>query len=229
MDARNAARASHKTALGSLHSSAYGLFSGDSLASKGNKEIEAAKAFVTAQGNWKKALETEAIRNGADIKWKRADGTTFQATYRDVQNAMQNKKADENATLADGTTFRVGDFDAMAMEEQLKLQVSDYQGYTDKNGVEHAARYDSSDDNKHSYAELITEGQKLYGAHQDVIKAANDLELPRYNPNSSEAYKGYNADRNASFGASIGQANRIRSEQENSMRRRIQRASEKKK
>lgn len=218
MDARNAARASHKTGLGSLASSAYGLVTGDSLASRGNKTLEAAKAFVTAQGNWKKALETEAIRNGAAITWTKADGTTFQATYREVQNAMQNKKADEDAVLANGTTFRVGDFDAMTMEEQLKAQVLDYQSGNC-----------TGNPDKTSYKTLTSPGQKLYGVREDVKKAASDLQIPAYDPSRNDPYKGYDIDNNGTFGASIGYANRIRSQQENSMRQRMRRANEKKK
>lgn len=225
MDARNAARASHVTGIGKFTSSAYGLITGDSLASRGNKTLEAAKAFVTAQGNWKKALETEAIRNGADIQWKLSDGSTFNATYRQVQNALQNKKADEFVTVA-GRTFQAGEFDAMAMEEQLKAQVKDYQGYEDDTGY-HKGRYTGEE--KNSYNNLISKGQKLYGARADAIKAATDLELPKYDYTITGGYQGYNVDRNGSFGASIGQANRIRSEQENSMRQRMRRANEKKK
>ena len=212
---RNATRAAHSTALGRFSSGAYGVFTGQGLSEKANKTLKGAEDFVKAQSAWKKALEEEAINDGAAIDLgKTASGETIHARYQDLLTAFENKDANGFIRL-NGKTYDGNDFGKRFMEDALKAQVADYQ----------AGNYDGMDDpdkyGSRSYSAKKESGQKLYKVYEDVQKASKDVTWPEGQQ--------YNADNNKTFGGSVGHANQIISDQTNSLGNIMRRANDKNK
>ena len=201
MNKRNQRRAAHSTLPGRVASSMYGLTHGRGLSARGDKIAAGAEGFIKAQSAWKKILEEEAKKNGRAITFDSLGGIT--ARYEEIESAVA--AADDGKVRIGGHEYDATKFTASAMEDALKAQVADYQaGYTKDNGK--------------SYELQKTKGQKLYKAREDVLKTIPDVR---------GLGDKYNVDNNKTYGESVGLANEILSEQENDMRNRRMRASDK--
>lgn len=212
IEQRNAMRAAHSTATGRLANNAYGLFTGQSLAAKGNDIAKGAEAFIKAQGSWKSALEEEAKANGDAITFATSAGN-FNARYEEVERAVA--AAHDGKVTINGRDYDANIFTKSFMDDALKLQVKRYQAGDTKQGGK-------------SYSLQIEAGQKLYSKRQDVIRTLEDVDLNTRNGDGVQYNGGivFNVDDNATFGPNLGAANAIKSEQDNSMEQRMRRANE---
>ncbi len=212
MDQRNAMRAAHSTATGRLANNVYGLFTGQSLAAKGNNIAKGAEEFLKAQGSWKSALEEEAKANGDAITFATSAGN-FNARYEEVERAVE--AAHDGKVTINGRDYDANIFTKSFMDDALKLQVKRYQAGDTKHGGK-------------SYSLQITAGQKLYSKRQDVIRTLEDVDLNARDEHGVQYNGGivFNVDDNATFGPNLGAANAIKSEQDNSMKQRMRRANE---
>lgn len=212
IEQRNAMRAAHSTATGRLANNAYGLFTGQSLAAKGNNIAKGAEEFLKAQGSWKSALEEEAKANGDAITFETSAGN-FNARYEEVERAVA--AAHDGKVTINGRDYDANIFTKSFMDDALKLQVKRYQAG------------DTKHDGK-SYSVLIEAGQKLYSKRQDVIRTLEDVDLNARDGHGVQYNGGtvFNVDDNSTFGPNLGAANAIKSEQDNSMKQRMRRANE---
>ncbi|MCI8569230.1 MAG: hypothetical protein HFJ11_04505 [Bacilli bacterium] len=212
IEQRNAMRAAHSTATGRLANNAYGLFTGQSLAAKGNNIAKGAEEFLKAQGSWKSALEEEAKANGDAITFATSAGN-FNARYEEVERAVA--AAHDGKVTINGRDYDANIFTKSFMDDALKLQVKRYQAGDTKHGGK-------------SYSVQITAGQKLYSKRQDVIRTLEDVDLNARDGHGVQYNGGivFNVDDNATFGPNLGAANAIKSEQDNSMKQRMRRANE---
>ena len=225
---RNARRASHSTLPGRFADSAFGMFTGESLASQGNKKLENAQKWVKAQGEFKKALEKEAINNGAAIRWVDKNGHyLFDARYEEIANAIKNADSHGIAQYTDSSGF-THDLDTNTtflgsyMEDMLKAQVSDYQAGNSKDVYDPSTgRMKKAD----TYDHLIEKGQKLYKVHEDAKSAAAGVDTTGLDETYRKNFRDYNVDDNKTFGAALGAANLVISNQENDMRQVMHRAN----
>lgn len=204
----NARRAAHSTLLGRGLDSGFGMITGQSLADRGNAKLEAAQNFVKAAGEWKTAVEDAAKENGNRVRLGHDNnGREIVARYEELERAVAN--AEGGVVTIGGEQYDSNLFTQSFMDGALKAQVADYQ----LGGKEHTKPGGDY------YDVLKGEGQKLYKKYQDAQRAAGDVKLEVQPGNE------YNLDNVRTTGANIGAANKIISEQENSMKQRMRRSN----
>ena len=221
---RNAQRAAHSTGFGRMQDSAYGLFTGQSLATGGNNRLKGAQEWVKAQSAFKSALEEEAKKNGKDIDLGvDSAGNVIHGRYEELERAVAGG-ADANGQITfQGHKYDVSIFGQSFMDDALKKQVKDYQSGNFKAG-------------KDSYQSLIAAGGKLYSKRQDAIRTAGDVDTSKIADEAvrvemTARMKNYrdHIDDIDTYGKAVGAANTVISEEQNSMRQRMRRANEQKK
>ena len=211
--ARNARRASHSTLPGRIADSTYGMFTGQSLATKGNKTLEGAQGWVKAQGDWKSAIETEAKNNGRAVNL----GGGITARYAELERAVAS--AHDGKVTIGGRDYDATMFTQDFMDDALKSQVRDYQA-----DETHVKNYGTADAGT-SYADNIKAGGKLYKKREDVISKVGDVDVAGLDPSIAQNFKNYNVDSVDTYGKAIGAANNVISNQENDMRQVMRRAN----
>lgn len=225
---RNALRASHSTLPGRVADYAYGMFTGQSLATTGNKRLEGAKSWVKAQGEFKKALETEAKNNGAAIDWLDKNGNfLFKARYEEIESAIKHAGPDGIATWKDeyGVSHSLdtsNTFVQSYMDDMLKAQVADYQAGNVKQVWDAAT---GSWKNADTYQQLISQGQKLFKVHEEAVRTSKDVDTTGIDPAVAANFGAYNPDDIKTYGKAIGAANAVISSQENTMEQIMRRAN----
>lgn len=235
MDAQRkhrADRANHKTFLRGLTDDVLSTATGESPAEAGKKRIANHKAFQDAQKNWKSALETEAINNGAVCDL----GGGVMGKYRDLINALENntyeKKDAHGNSLGKFIKLKnqygvevehsVDKFTSKFKEDALKAQISDWQH----------GNHDGD-----AYADLIKVGQKLYITHETVKTAkekvgtyvieSDDPNVIAQSATLKTNFDSYNVDDVTTYGKAVGASNAAKSAEENNMRNVIRNANTK--
>ena len=204
---RNALRASHSTLPGRVADYAYGMFTGESLATHGNKVLKGAETWVKAQGEWKKALEEEAMKNGSAT----ALGGGITARYEELKRAVES--AHDGKVSINGVDYNSNMFTTSFMEDALKAQVKAYQAGGFVAG-------------KTSYADNISAGQKLYKKREDVMRAKGDVDVSGIDPTIAANFTtGYKVDNVDTYGKAMGAVNNVISNQSNSMEQIMRRAN----
>ena len=204
------------------------MFTGQSLATTGNKRLEGAKSWVKAQGEFKKALETEAKNNGAAIDWLDKNGNfLFKARYEEIESAIKHAGPDGIATWKDeyGVSHSLdtsNTFVQSYMDDMLKAQVADYQAGNVKQVWDAAT---GSWKNADTYQQLISQGQKLFKVHEEAVRTSKDVDTTGIDPAVAANFGAYNPDDIKTYGKAIGAANAVISSQENTMEQIMRRAN----
>lgn len=205
---RNAMRAAHSTFPGRLASTGYGLFTGQTLATKGNNVLKGAQDWVKAQGDFKSALEDEARAQGGAVNL----GGGIVARYEELERAVAS--AHDGKVTIGGTDYDSNMFTKSFMDDALKAQVRSYQSGTTKAGGT-------------AYSSNIAAGGKLYKKREDAIRTAKDVDVSELSDQSVAAnFKNYNVDQVDTYGKAIGAANNVISDQQNSMKQRMRIAND---
>ena len=133
---RNARRASHSTLPGRLADSAYGMFTGQSLATSGAEQLKANQDAFKAFKDYKTTLEDEALKK-KDIfsKIDKKATTGFKSNsynYQILSAAVERARSSGASTFdySDGKNTYVGlrtdDFDVNIMNDLKSSQAEDY-------------------------------------------------------------------------------------------------------
>lgn len=204
---RNAMRAAHSTFPGRLKSSAYGMFTGQTLSTKGNNVLKGAQDWVKAQSDWKSAVEAEAKTQGAATLL----GGGITARYEELERAVAS--AHDGKVTIGGTDYDSNMFTQSFMDDALKAQVRDYQSGHEKVGGT-------------AYSASIVAGGKLYKKRSDVARAYKDVDVSGLNPKIKANFESYEIDKVDTYGKAIGAANNVISNQQNDMRQRMRNAND---
>ena len=132
---RNARRASHSTLPGRLADSAYGMFTGQSFASRDQATLEANKAAASTLKTFKATAVDEAMKKGdfgtvstAHDRFHRLTGIRF--NYRDLEAAINTKDNNGNFDYTDNSGnvhhLNAAWFDTKVMADIEDSQTANY-------------------------------------------------------------------------------------------------------
>ena len=216
---RNATRAAHSTMPGRFADTAYGVFTGKSLADRSSEVGEANKTAFSSLKNWKDSVKSEAIKNGGAFDYTLANGKQLKGVRYSEILAGKEAGADQNGNITiNGQKYEASLFGTDVMDSIADAQVAAWQ-----NGSERIQGYDSSGNAiTKSYTSVVTTG-KLSADHERVIKAVNDAQIT-VNGNSGASL----VDSYSDLGTAMGIANKAHQETETTMKQRMRIANKQK-
>ena len=203
---RNSTRAQHSTLPGRLLDTAYGTFTGRSLADKASDTGEYGKTAFSTLKSWKDSVKQEAIKNGGTIgSFQLADGSTLSGVRYSQVKAAKDAGADQNGQIKIGSQH----YDASLFGDDVMDQIADEQVRAWQSG--------SVTTGGKTYSYVTTDqGGKLYSDHERVIKAVNDAEIDVHGKKGQVLVDSYN-----DLGAAMGVANRAHQASQTDMKQRM--------
>lgn len=189
---RNAMRTAHSTLPGRIKDTAFSLATGQSLADKGNKVLEATSKASELMAKLKKATEEEGIKNGTYGQAK-VGNIGYAFNYKQFKDAYEKRDANGNFHVGK-ESYNASQFGPnidLFMDEIKKSQVQRWMnGATASNGK--------------SYAKLSSGTEKLASMQTDLnaqLVLADDVVSSTFDVGDISTY-----------GRAIGEANRYVSE-----------------
>lgn len=198
--ARNAARRGHQTLPGKFLDSAYGLVSGESLASSGNRVLENTSKASELIAKLKATTEEEGIKNGAAVNY-RMNGTDIEFDGERWDNAWKSSNDDEFVYRDShgDHIFRKSEISQISVEGGRKAQVKAWMqpGGATKTG---GKSYRQMSTGTEKLASMITNVQSaVQGSTTEVIRTFDVTDLDTYGATIGAANT-YVSDTNAGRG-----------------------------
>ena len=181
---RNAARMSHQTIPGKIMDSAFGMLTGQSLATAGNKVLENTKKASELVAKLKSATEEEGIKNGAAVNYT-IDGHNVMFDGEQWDNAWKGTTG--NDFEYQGIMFQKSRISSITIDDAKKKQVQAWMsGGAYKTGGK-------------SYKTMTTGTEKLASMVTSTKAAVKDA--------AAEVRTSFDSDNLSTYGKTIGTAN----------------------